>query len=192
MSKRKLPILLLALLLAAPAYTQQAEQAQRRAKAAYLWQRVAPWSYSPALVEHFVSEHERLGIGPEWLASMSYGMANFGLSVGKRAPGRCFGPMDVRWPGYARQAGCRRPDDLRDPYRNITAHCLEARAGVRRGHTGLALCRWIMMPSRPHDWGRGKFRKAWARHVRLIAQGYAAGKITPGPAGTAATSGEGE
>ena len=152
-------------------------QQERRAKCAYIWQRVAPWSYNPKLVEHFVAEHERLGIGPEWFASMAYGMANFGLTIGKRAPGRCFGPMDVKWPGYARQAGCRRPDDLRDPYRNITAHCLEAREGVRRGHEGLALCRWIMYPARPHDWGGGRFRKAWARHQRIVAEGYAAGKL---------------
>lgn len=153
------------------------EKVLRRAKCAYLWQRVAPWSYSPEIVEHFCAEHERMGIGPEWLASLTYGMANFGLTIGKRAPGLCYGPMDVKWGGYARRAGCRRPDDLRDWRRNITAHCLEARVGVGKGYRGQALCRYIMYPARPHDWGGGRFRQTWQRCLRLLAEGYATGKI---------------
>lgn len=149
----------------------------RRAKCAYLWQRMAPHSYSPEIVEHFISEHERMGIGPEWLASLTYGFANFGLRLNKRAPGLCYGPMDVKWGGYARRAGCRRPDDLRNWQLNITAHCLEARVGVGKGYRGQALCRYIMFPARPHDWGGGRFRRTWQRCLRLLAEGYAAGKI---------------
>lgn len=145
----------------------------RRAKCAHLWQTVAPWSYSPEIVEFFIGEHERLGIGSEWLASFTYGFANFGLTIGRRAPGLCYGPMDVKWGGsHSRRAGARRPEDLRDWRLNITAHCLEAQEGVRRGHEGLALCRWIMFPARPHDWGGGRFRRTWARCTSIIADWY--------------------
>jgi hypothetical protein len=186
-----LPVLVaLALSLAAAAQSAPTPEQQRREKCAYLWQRVAPWSYSPEIIEHFCAQHGRLGIGPEWFASFCYGYANFGLTIGKRAPGLCYGPMDVKWGGsHSRRAGARRPEDLRNWRLNITAHCLEAQEGVRRGHEGLALCRWIMYPARPHDWGGGKFRKTWARMNKLLSQGYAAGKLSPTQA---ATSGEGE
>ena len=131
-------------------------QQQRHAKADYLWRTAAPWSYSPRLVEHFIAEHERLGIGPEWYWSAVYGFSNFGLTVGKRAPGLCYSPMDVKWPGFARQAGCRRPNDLRDPYYNVTAHCLEmAHYHGRTGETGMALLARVFYPARPmryHRW----------------------------------------
>jgi hypothetical protein len=145
----------------------------RVAKCAAVWKAMAPWSYSQQIVAHFIGEHERLGIGSEWFSSFTYGFANFGLTVGKRAPGLCYGPMDVKWGGsHSRRAGARRPDDLRNWRINITAHCLEAQEGVRRGHEGLALCRWIMYPAAPTDWGGGRFRRTWARGQSVIADWY--------------------
>jgi len=169
--------LTLAALLAAPqplALVPRADAVHdlRLAKCRYLWQHVAPWSYRDDLSAFFVSEHERAGIGPEWFASMVYGHANFGLTLRKRAPGLCFGPMDVKWPGYARQAGCDEPADLLDPWRNIRAHVLEAKEGVGLGYSGLALCRWIMYPARPTDWGGGRFRRTWARCESVLSDFY--------------------
>ena len=41
----------------------------RRIKCAYLWARVAPGSYTKALCEFFVSEHERIGLSADWYYS---------------------------------------------------------------------------------------------------------------------------
>lgn len=145
---------------------------ERRAKCSYLWQRMAPWSYIPALCDYFVGEHERAGIGPEWSASICYGFANFGLTLRSAAPGRCYGPMDVKWPGYARQAGCRVPNDLLDPWKNIRAHVLEVKVGSDKGYSGVALCKYIMLPAAPTDWGCGRFRKTWAMMQSHLADYY--------------------
>lgn len=151
---------------------------QRLNKCAYLWQQMAPWSYKPEIVAHFISEHERRGIGDQWFASFVYGFANFGLRLNAKAPGGCYGPMDVKWSsGYGQKAGCVKPDDLRDWRKNITAHCIEARVGVKRGHRGLALCKYIMYPARPHDWGGGRFRNTWEKAERQLRAGYRAGKL---------------
>lgn len=153
-------------------------KAERRAKAAYLWAKLAPWSAKPEIVEHFIAEHERMGIGPEWAASFAYGFANAGLTIGRRFPGKCFSPMDVKWGGsYGKRAGARKPEDLRDWRVNITAHCLEAQYGASRGYHDLALCRYIMYPARPHDWGGGRFRRTWRKMQRELAAGYRAGRL---------------
>lgn len=153
-------------------------KAQRRAKCAYLWQQVAPWSYRPWLVEHFIAEHERLGIEAEWYSSMIYGSTQFGLTIGKRAPGLCYGPMDVKWPGFARKAGCTKPDDLRDPRVNVTAYCEEAAHYHKRtGETGMALLARVFYPAAPcyyHRW-----RPADRRFRALLAGAYAKGKLSP-------------
>lgn len=163
-------------IIAATAVSAQDLHAVRVAKARYVWRHIAPWSYRPALADFFVSEHERLGIGPEWPYSLCYGFSNFGLTIGKRAPGKCFGPMDCKWPGFARQAGCKRPDDLRDPYRNITAHCLEmAYYHGRTGETGMALLARVFYPARPMYYHRWK--PTWARLLAVLAAGYRAGEV---------------
>lgn len=154
------------------------DQQARRAKCSYLWQRVAPWSYSPEIVEHLCAEHERLGIGEEWYYSMIYGFSQFGLTIGKRAPGLCYGPMDHKWPGFARQAGCKRPEDLRDWRRNVTAHCLEmAHYRNRTGEHGLRLLARVFYPSAPRYYRR--WRPTDRRFRKLLAEGYAAGRIAP-------------
>lgn len=153
-------------------------EAQRRAKCAYLWQQVAPWSYRPWLVEHFIGKHESLGIGPEWYYSMIYGSTQFGLTIGKRAPGLCYGPMDVKWPGFARKAGCTKPDDLRDPRLNVTAYCEEAAYYHKRtGETGMALLARVFYPAAPRYYHR--WRPADRRFRALLAGAYAKGKLSP-------------
>ena len=160
----------------AQAQPPSSPQVLRRPKCSYLWQRIAPWSYSPELVEHFCSEHERLGIGDQWYYSLIQGYSQFGLTIGKRAPGLCYGPMDHKWPGFARQAGCKRPDDLRNPRRNITAHCLEmAYYHKRRGETGMALLARVFYPARPRRYHRWK--PTDRRFRRLLAEGYASGAV---------------
>jgi len=144
----------------------------RRTKCAYLWARVAPWSYSKGLCEFFVSEHERAGIPAEWYWSLVYGFANFGLRIGQRAPGQCFGPMDVKWPGMARQAGVKRPNDLRDPRVNIHAHVLEMAYYHRQtGETGMALLARVFYPASPRRYHRWvptdrRFRKLFKDYHR--------------------------
>lgn len=153
-------------------------EAQRRAKCAYLWQEIAPWSYRPWLVEHFIGEHETLGIGPEWYYSMIYGFTQMGLTIGSRSAGLCYGPMDVKWPGMAREVGCTRPDDLRDPRANVAAHCREMAYYHRRtGETGMALLARVFYPASPryyHPWA-----PADRRFRALLSGAYAKGKLQP-------------
>lgn len=180
-------LLLVAALLFVPLREGQAQtlatgvdspEAQRRAKCHYLWQQVAPWSYRPWLVEHFIAEHERLGIEAEWYYSLIYGFTQFGLTIGKRAPGKCYGPMDVKWPGFARKAGCRRPDDLRDPKVNVTVHCLEmAHYRNKTGETEMALLARVFYPTAPRYYHRWK--PADRRFRALIEGAYAKGKLGP-------------
>ena len=175
-------LVIVTLLLCGLAHPQgSTPQQQRRAKCAYLWQRVAPWSYSPKLVEHFVSEHERLGIGPQWYFSLVYGLSNFGLTVGHRV-GPCYGPMDVRGE-WARACGFK-PNDLRDPKVNITCHVREmALYRGKTGETGIALLARIFYPARPMYYQR--WRPTERRFRRLLAAGYRTGGLAvPNAAGT--------
>lgn len=154
---------------------QPTAQDLRRAKCRYLWATVAPWSYSPELVEHFCGEHERLGIGPEWYWSLLYGYSNFGLTIGKRV-GPCYGPMDVRRE-WARACGFA-PNDLRDPRVNITCHVREmVLYHNKTGETGMALLARVFYPARPMYYHRWRPTERRFRHI--IAQGYAAGKFPP-------------
>jgi len=126
----------------------------RRAKCAYLWARVAPWSYSTALCEFFVAEHERAGIGPEAYFSLVYGFSNFGLTIGKRV-GPCYGPMDVRRE-WARACGYK-ANDLRDPRVNIRCHVREmAHYHRQTGETGMALLARVFYPASPRYYHRWK------------------------------------
>jgi hypothetical protein len=145
---------------------------ERVAKCRAVWASSAPWSYSPALCEFFVSEHERQGIGDQWFWSTVYSKANFGMTLRKRAPGPCYSPMDCQFGSYARQAGARRAEDLRDPRLNIRAHVTEMAAHHHRyGETGMALLARVFYPARPmryHRWPRVE-----REHRAILAKWYA-------------------
>jgi hypothetical protein len=175
----------LLLLLVAPAYTQQDElRALRIAKASQVVR--AGYSYGDErdflpYVPYLIDYHAQLerdairkgkpgqGYAAAWWWTLVYGGANFSLKCHRRAPGRCVGPLDVK--------GKRGSDD---PKRNIEYHCQEMLQGYLRGYRGLGLCRYVMMPGRPTDWGGGMFRRTHARHLRLLSAGYAAGKLGSG------------
>jgi len=159
-----------------------AEQLERRRKCRLLWATHAPWYYTQDLADFLCGEHEQRGIGPEWYYSLIYGMANFGLRVGATAPGRCYGPMDVKWP-YCSRADAQRLLDgrawrqsiLRDPYVNIACHTGEmSRLHSRTGRTGMALIRSVFYPAAP--WGRATNRWAprWQRWDRKFRATLAA------------------
>jgi hypothetical protein len=155
----------------------------RVAKCARVWRTCAPWSYDPALVEFFISECERWGIGDQWLPLLTYGMANFGLRVNATAPGRCYGPFDVKWPYCSRSHAAHvldgpwRESALRDPYVNTACHVGQAAEYHRRtGRTGMALLRTVFYPAAP----RGRATNAWAprwekwdrKFRRVLSEGY--------------------
>lgn len=127
----------------------------RAAKCRAIWQSVAPWSYSAGLADYFCLQHELAGIPDQWYWSLVYGYSNFGLTIRSRAPGRCYGPLDVKWPGFARRVGARKPDDLLDPELNIRAHVAEMAYYHRRtGRTGLPLLATVFYPAAPREYHR--------------------------------------
>ena len=137
-------------------------------------------------VEHFIDEHERMGIGDEWQWSLAYGGSNFSLRVGGRAPGRCYGPMDVKGPVPASwrpthlYTGAWSDSRLLDPRINISVHVAEAAYHHRRtGRTGYRLMQAVFLPSAPRDWGanRDRIRKAYQRHVQTIEAAYRDGRL---------------
>lgn len=161
---------------------------QRIAKANRVWATFAPWSYDPDLVEFFIDECERWDIGDQWLHLMVYGMANFGLRVGATAPGKCYGPWDVKHPYWSREhaahvmTGPKRESVLRDPYVNTACHVGQAAEyHSQTGRTGMALLRTIFYPAAP--WGRATNAWAprwekWDREFReCIQRGYEVGKL---------------
>lgn len=155
-----------------PSIRPTPEQVLRREKCRAVWQATAPWSYSRELSDYFVSEHERLGIAAEWWYSLVYGKANFGLTIGKRAPGLCYGPMDVKWPNGAKAAGATKPDDLRNPRTNIRAYCALASHWHRTtGRTGFRLLAITYYPARPHEYPR--WRPVEKQHQAILAKWYA-------------------
>jgi hypothetical protein len=148
------------------------EQVLRREKCRAVWQATAPWSYSRELSDYFVAEHERQGIAAEWWYSLAWGKANFGLTLGKRAPGLCYGPMDVKWPNGAKAAGAKRPDDLRNPYTNIRAYCSLAGHWHRTtGRSGFRLLAITFYPARPHEYPR--WRPVEKQHQAILTRWYA-------------------
>lgn len=115
--------------------------------------------------EFFIAEHERLGIGSEWQWSLAYGGANMELRCNYRARNGCAGPMD-------------RPGGSTDPQANIRAHCKEAAYYRRtRGERGYALAKRVFYPRAPRDWGGGRIRKAYGRHVAVIEAAYKDGRL---------------
>lgn len=131
-------------------------------------------------VEYFVSYHEQLerdhlakgdrraeGFGATWWWSLVYGGANFGMTCYGIAPGSCAGPLDVK----------HRPLVL-DPEANIRHHTQEMFGYyLHKGVRGIDLCKWVMYPARPHDWGGGRFRKTDLKHKKDILRAYEFGKL---------------
>jgi hypothetical protein len=155
----------------APPAPRPTPERLRRHKCRALWQAVAPWSYSPELADYFCIHHELAGIETEWYWSLVYGFSNFGLTLRSQAPGLCYGPMDVKWPGFARQVGATEPDDLLDPRTNIRAHIAEASYYHRRtGRTGIALLSTVFYPASPREYHR--WRPTDARLRRILATWY--------------------
>ena len=151
--------------------TDTAVHQERVAKCRAIWQASAPWSYSPELAEFFVTEHERQCVGDQWWFSLIYGKANFGLTLHSRSPGLCFGPLDVKWPGFARQVGAHKPEDLRDPRLNIRAHVAEMAYYHRRtGETGTSLLARVFYPASPRYYHR--WRSVAREHERYLRSWY--------------------
>lgn len=131
-------------------------------------------------IEFFVSYHEQLerdflakgdqrakGFGEVWWWSLVYGGANFGMTCYGVAPGNCAGPLDVK----------HYPLVL-DPKENIKHHCQEMFGYyLHNGVRGIDLCKWVMMPCNPHDWGGGMFRRTNERHLADIARAYKFGRL---------------
>jgi len=109
-------------------------------------------------VEYFIAQHEKYGIADEWQWSLAYGGANFGLKCNFRARNGCAGPMD-------------RPRGSTNPRKNILAHVEETTRYHRNGYRGYKLMQVVFYPARPHDWGGGKIRKAYNKHVKCL-EGY--------------------
>ena len=131
-------------------------------------------------IEYFISYHEKLerehvakgdmrakGFGETWWWSLVYGGANFSMTCYGVAPGNCAGPLDVK----------HYPLVL-DPKANIRHHTNEIFTYYRQnGVRGIDLCRWVMYPARPHDWGGGMFAKTNRKHLNDIARAYRFGKL---------------
>lgn len=148
--------------------------------------------WTPELVEFFITEHEKYGKGfaSVWIYSISYSLSNFGLQCGSRAPGRCYGPMDVKAPipQYRRNAclplinsmwpnSSRYDYLLRNPKVNIRCHVLEAYGMYQRGYRGIRIMEAVFYPAAPRDWGGGKIHKAYNKVVKCIKEGYRVGKL---------------
>lgn len=164
---------------------------QRVAKAQRCWATYAPWSYDPALVEFFIDECERWGIGDQWLPLLTYGMANFGLRKNATAPGRCYGPFDCKWPYVSRSHAAHVLDGpwceaaLRDPYVNTACHVGQAADYHRRtGRTGMALLRTVFYPAAPWGSATNSWAPRWetwdGKFKDCIQKGYEVGKLRAG------------
>jgi hypothetical protein len=186
---------LLTLLLLTPLHAQEAPTAQdlralRIAKAALVWRASAPWSFSPALAERLCSEHERYGIAADWWYSLANARYASGLNprMSYRAGGMwARGLMDCTQrnapPSAFADLGSA---DLFNPHVSIRNHCIEAgQYHQRTGRQGWALQRMVFLPSRPdcqRAWAEErKWRRVECTHLRILAQGYATGKLGDNP-----------
>ena len=90
------------------------------------------------------------------------------------APGRCYGPFDVKAPvpKYRRQACAELHDGpwqtslLRDPQINARCHVLEMQQAYRRGYRGLGMCKYVYTPANPRDRGGDEARGQAGEHER--------------------------
>jgi len=148
----------------------------------------APWADDPELIDWFVTCHEVEGIPGQWYYSWLYAQANFGWGIGRTAPGRCYGPADVKWPYCARPPAAVLGDRpwnrhaLLDPRVNLWCHTRQMADYHRQtGREGFALLRTVFYPAAP--WGRATNRWAprwhqWDCKARAcLSDGYRAGKL---------------
>jgi hypothetical protein len=155
---------------------------------AYVWQRLAPWSFSVSRCEFFVAEHERQGIAAEWPASWCYGMSGSSMkpSMTYSAGGMTArGLMDATELQYPREQ-CRKrfgTTSLHDPQVSIATHVFQA-AGIHHntGRRGFSLMRAVFLPRAP-DGGRARQEERRWRGIAgrmnklLAAEGNAAGEL---------------
>ena len=142
----------------------------RLAKARVIVQDLYPDSGMYAWLGTLIREHEAYGdedFAGTYYWSLVYGGANFSLRVGATAPGYCSGPLDVKM-GNARDHRRMRTDTAA----HIRHHVAEMWLGYRKGYRGRRLCEYVFLPSRPRDWGGGKFRQADASHRACIERAH--------------------
>jgi len=105
-----------------------------------------------------------------WYWALVYGYANFGLrcySIARYADSAdCSGPFDVK----------QEPHVL-DPIENMKHHVDEQFIGWQKGYRGIDLCKYVMLPSAPRDWGGGMFAKTDRKFRACIQRGYEVGKL---------------
>jgi len=121
------------------------------------------------------------GFASTWYWALVYGMSNFGLTCYGVAPGNCAGPFDVK-----------KYPLVRDPIRNMQHHVQEQYTGWKRGYRGIDLCRYVMYPAAPMDWGNKYRRDPYTKEglgymkqfkywdyafSRCIQRGYEYGKL---------------
>ena len=178
------PVLLLAL---AATVAHAGPNEARREKAAYLWQRINADSYSRNLTDFFCREHELQGIADQWWYSLVYCTSGSDLKPAMTCSG---GGMTARGIGdctellYPRDQARRRfgTTSLHDPQLGIANHVFQA-MGLHQssGAEDWDLMRRVFLPSR-HEGARAyKEQRRWRgiekRHLQMLAQGYAAGKL---------------
>jgi len=135
-----------------------ASHTQRVCKCCAVWQELYPWSYDEDLVEFFIGEHERVGLGPEWWYSLIYGASGAGLRADMH-----YGPARGMFDQHFTFIQCRRrqfddvlpehapwgPTALHVPKVAVRAHVLEASYyHERTGRLGWALQRKVFLPAR--------------------------------------------
>jgi hypothetical protein len=147
----------------------------RLAKARVIVEDLYPDSGMYPWLGTLIREHEKYGdegFAAAWWYSLVYGGANFGLKVGATAPGSCSGPLDVKSTSAAMHQRMRT-----DTRAHIAHHVGQMWTGWKRGYRGQGLCRYTFLPSRPREWGGGKFRKTDAKHRAVIAKAYQEGRL---------------
>jgi len=106
------------------------------------------------------------GFAATWYWALVYGMANFSLTCYGTAPGNCTGPFDVK-----------KSPRVMDPIKNMQHHVQEQYTGWSRGYRGIGLCKYVMLPANPRDWGGGQFRRTNEKFLKCIQRGYEVGKL---------------
>ena len=153
----------------------------RRAKCAYLWARVAPWSYSKGLCEFFVSEHEHIGLSADWYYSFCNAAHASGLNPRmscRKGTMWARGLMDCTqrngpYSAFRDLGSC----DLFKPRVSIRNHCLEMNSlHTRSGREGWDLQRMVFLPRSPDGWRARKEERKWHAKDRtfraIIADWY--------------------
>lgn len=178
------PILLA--VLTVPFVTPATPHDQRIAKLGYVWEHGYAHSYTPQLVDDFVTEHEMVNLGSQAWFSLVYASSGSNLRSGMRN-GRAMGLMDCQWAFISGYRG-RRPDLVKgrpwdrrllmDPRFSIWSHCEElAFYHQRTGRLGWALQRCVFLPAAPDgERTMREQRRRWQpiekRHLKLLSRYY--------------------